>query len=102
MMSSVLDQMYQKGELRWEDKVDDKGRPVGYLSRTEGSCRFCVNRHWQFPNECRYGKTQETPPPSGFLERVAAQIVATGRPANPVSAAAFVLPGTPLFLKENA
>lgn len=78
-MASVLDDMYTQGLLSWKGKPDGSG----YLDRTEGSCRFCVNSHWQFPNECRYDKTTETPPPVGFLEKVAAQIVATGKPPAP-------------------
>lgn len=79
LMASVLDDLYSQGVLSWKGKADGSG----YLDRTEGSCRFCVNSHWQFPNECRYGKTQEPTPPSGFLEKVAEQIVATGKPAGP-------------------
>jgi hypothetical protein len=77
LMASVLAEMYQRGELSWNVDADGSG----YLARNEGSCSFCVNGHWQFPNECRYGKTKEAPPPPGFLERVAERIVATGRPA---------------------
>lgn len=77
LMASVLDDLYSQGVLSWKDK----GNGTGYLDRTEGSCRFCVNSHWQFPNECRYDKTKEPTPPSGFLEKVAEQIVATGKPA---------------------
>jgi hypothetical protein len=79
MMASVLQDMYAQGALSWKDRADG----TGYLDRTEGACRFCVNRHWQFPNECRYDKTEEPPPPSGFLEKVADSIVATGKPENP-------------------
>jgi hypothetical protein len=83
LMASVLDDLHKSGKLTWTDKGDG----TGYLSRTEGSCHFCVNRHWHFPNECRYGKTKETPPPDGFLEKVAAEVVRTGRPpAMPPSA----------------
>jgi hypothetical protein len=96
MMASVLDAMYASGELAWKDRGDGSG----YLARTEGSCRFCVNRHWQFPNECRYGKTQEAPPPPGFLEKVAAQIVATGKPPSPAKPETYSLKGTPLFIEE--
>ena len=81
-MASVLDDLYSKGALSWKDKGDG----TGYLDRTEGSCQFCVNRHWQFPNECRYDKTKETPPPPGFLEKVAAHVVATGKPRTPQAA----------------
>jgi len=98
MMAAVLDQMYTKGELAWKEKGDGGG----YLARTEGSCRFCVNRHWQFPYECRYGKTLETPPPPGFLEKVAAKIVATGKPATPPHPSTFALEGTPIFMQEGA
>ena len=76
MMAAVLDELYVKGTLSWQVRPDG----TGFLARNEGSCRFCVNGHWQFPGECRYEKTLETPPPAGFLERVAAQVVATGRP----------------------
>lgn len=75
-MASVLDELYANHTLTWHDT--DSG---GYLSRNEGSCRFCVNRHWQFPNECRYDKTHEPPPPAGFLAKVARHLVATGKPA---------------------
>jgi nucleoside phosphorylase len=77
MMASVLDDLYRQGKLAWTDT----GNGAGYLTRTEGSCRFCVNHHWHFPNECRYGKNKEQSPPPGFLERVAAKVVATGKPA---------------------
>ena len=80
LMASVLDQMYDAGDLSWKYNADG----TGYLARTEGGCRFCVNSHWQFPNECRYGKTQEPSPAPGYLERVAEQIIATGRPATDV------------------
>lgn len=82
LMASVLDDLYRQNVLAWKDL----GNGTGYLARTEGSCQFCVNRHWRFPNECRYGKNKEQPPPPDFLEHVAAKIVATGKPAprNPV------------------
>jgi nucleoside phosphorylase len=76
MMASVLDDLYRQGKLAWTERDDG----TGYLSRTEGSCQFCVNRHWRFPGECRYGKDRETPPPPDFLEHVAEKIVATGKP----------------------
>jgi hypothetical protein len=95
-MTSVLDDMYRKGQLSWRDRGDG----TGYLARTEGSCQFCVNRHWQFPGECRYGKTAETPPPAGFLEHVAARVVATGVPANPAGPEDFQLRARPLFIEE--
>jgi len=76
MMAAVLDDMYEKRQLSWKTRPDG----TGYLTRTEGSCQFCVNRHWQFPGECRYDKTKEQAPAAGFLEQVAARIVATGKP----------------------
>lgn len=79
MMASVLNEMYSSHVLSWKDR--EKG--PGYLVRTEGSCQFCVNKYWQFPFECRYDKTDETPPPAGFLERVAEQIISTGKPHKP-------------------
>ncbi len=90
MMASLLDDMYSHGALAWKDGGDG----AGYLDRTEGACQFCVNRHWQLPNECRYGKTRELSPPPAFLEKVTERIVATGEPVNrPVQAAAA--PGVP-------
>jgi hypothetical protein len=76
LMASVMLDMYAKGTLRWKIRPDG----TGYLDRGEGSCQFCVNRHWQFPHECRYDKPKEAPPPPGFLEAVAKRVVVTGRP----------------------
>jgi len=101
MMASVLDEMYRRGQLAWKDGKDGASGP-GSLARTEGSCQFCVNRHWQFPGECRYGKTAEPPPPAGFLERVAAQIIATGKPPDPAGADELALRGPALFTLEAA
>src|ERR1019366_5085623 len=85
MMASVLDDLYRQGKLAWTDRDDG----IGYLTRTEGSCQFCVNRHWRFPGECRYGKDKIQPPPPDFLEHVAEKIVATGKPV-PVTPAGFM------------
>jgi hypothetical protein len=76
MMSSVLEELYRRKVLAWER--DDAG--PGHLTRSDGSCRYCVNDRWQFPDECRYGKHLETSPPPGFLERVAAQLISGGPP----------------------
>jgi hypothetical protein len=73
-MASVLQDMYDAGELSY----DDEGN---FLNRTEGACKFCVNEYWQFPNECRYGKPKEQQPPAGFLEKVANYVSAEGKPA---------------------
>ena len=72
-MSEVLTDMYDKGELTYNDKKN-------YLDRTAGACRFCVNQHWQFKDECRYDKNFEAKPPDGFLEKVAAHIIKHGPP----------------------
>jgi nucleoside phosphorylase len=72
LMAAVLKKMYDDGELSYDDTKN-------YLNRTAGACRFCVNQYWQLPNECRYGKNTETPPPPGYLEKVAAYIAANGK-----------------------
>ncbi|XAT60824.1 hypothetical protein GN278_08820 [Rhodobacteraceae bacterium Araon29] len=71
-MADVLGHLYDTGALSW----DDAGN---YLSRGAGPCKFCVNTHWQFPEGCPYGKPDETPLPIGFLDKVAAEISATGK-----------------------
>lgn len=76
LMAGVLEQLYSRGDLSWTDPGDGKG----HLSRGVGACNFCSNRHWQFPGECRYDKTREQQPAAGWLEKVAMQIVATGKP----------------------
>jgi nucleoside phosphorylase len=82
-MAGVLDELLGQGVLAWESQP--KG--ASFLSRTAGSCHFCVNQHWQFAQGCPYGKPKEQAPPPGFLEKVAQHIVATGRP-RPTAAAA--------------
>jgi len=72
-MASVMNKMYDDGELGYDDARN-------YLNRTQGGCKFCVNQYWQFPNECRYGKPAEPSPPPGYLEKVAAYIIANGKP----------------------
>ena len=84
MMAGVLNDLYSSGALTYGGVG---GGSLSALGRTEGSCRFCVNDHWSFPGECRYAKTDEPPPPAGYLEQVAAALVAAGRPApSPVRA----------------
>lgn len=80
MMAGVLSELYASGELTYGPVA---GGSLQALSRTDGSCRFCTNAHWSFPGECRYAKTEEPSPPPGFLEQVAAQLVAAGPPAAP-------------------
>jgi hypothetical protein len=94
-MAGVLDGMFAAGSLVWTNPVQppDQQDPAaargpGYLGRNAGSCQFCVNRHWQLPLGCAYGKNQETPPPVGFLEKVAEFVVRTGKvpyqPSSPI------------------
>lgn len=77
MMAAVLDELYASGAISYTAGATDK---PGYLSRTQGSCHFCVNERWQLPLGCAYGKTKEAPPPPAFLEEVARRVVATGKP----------------------
>jgi hypothetical protein len=74
-MAEVLCNLYSKNKLTYTDGTNSSG----YLTRTEGSCHFCVNNHWEFPLKCPYKKTTEKPPPLGFLEKVAEEIVAGGK-----------------------
>jgi len=77
MLSTVLDDLYSKGNLLWVTGTD--GNP-GYLTRNEGSCNFCVNNYWTFPQGCPYKKDSETHPPPGFLEMIAADMAVKGKP----------------------
>lgn len=74
-MADVLGNLYRQGKLTYTDGTNGSG----YLTRTGGSCRFCVNNHWEFPLKCPYQKTKEAPPPPGFLEKVAEAIAAGGK-----------------------
>ncbi len=75
MMAGVLDAMYKKKELTY-GRVGN----IEALTRTEGACQFCVNDHWKFPLGCPYGKPEETQPPVGWLEKVAASLTIAGKP----------------------
>ncbi len=75
-MAEVLEGLYNAGKLSY---VKGSGEEKGYLTRSEGSCSFCVNDHWEFPLGCPYKKTEEPAPPVGFLKKVAAQIVKAGK-----------------------
>ena len=99
MMTEVLEEMFKKGDLIWQNGPTDDSS--GYLARTEGSCHFCVNAHWQFPNGCRYGKTKLEPPPPGFLEKVAQQLVATGKPTDTQPNRDFSLNGPLLHMIQK-
>ena len=75
MMASVLEDLYNKKQLTYT--VGTNSAP-GYLTRGEGSCHFCVNKHWTFPLGCPYGKNLLPPPAVGFLDKVAAAMVKAG------------------------
>lgn len=49
MLSALLIQEYKAKRLEYDDLT-------GRLKRTEGSCHFCNNDLWQFPDSCVYGK----------------------------------------------
>jgi nucleoside phosphorylase len=85
MMANVLDQLLSEGALSWQ--VGEDGH--GFLARTTGPCRFCTNQHWQLPFGCSYGNDKEPPLPPGFLEKIAAQLVATGKPQSDDAAPAI-------------
>jgi hypothetical protein len=72
MMFAVLNKMYGK-ELTY---IESKDGGSGYLARTGGPCTFCLNDHWKFPKGCPYGKPDEKQYTIGFLEKVAAAMLA--------------------------
>jgi len=74
-MADVLASLYTSGDLRWT--TGSSGHP-GFLCRADGPCQFCENAHWTFPERCPYDKPKETQYPVGFLEKVAAQVTASG------------------------
>lgn len=76
MMAGVMEDLYEEGRLTYRSGT---ASTTGYLERSVGSCQFCVNDHWKFPLGCPYRKNELTPPPAGFLARVAQQIVNTGK-----------------------
>lgn len=76
-MARVMEELYNEGALSYKDA---EGKEKGYLTRTEGSCHFCVNAHWTFPEGCPYKKNEEEPPPSGFLDKVVSEIIEKGKP----------------------
>ena len=75
MMESVLEDLYTKQNLSF---VAPSGKQAGYLSRSEGPCTFCDNRHWKFPLGCPYEKPKEPQWPAGLLNKVANEIARTG------------------------
>ncbi len=75
MMASVLEDLYNQKKISF---TDPKGKHPGFLTRTEGPCSFCVNKHWEFPLGCPYGKPEENQLPAGFLEKVSEAVVKSG------------------------
>ena len=73
-MAGVLETLYTDGKLAFEDGNE------GHLVRGEGACKFCVNDNWEFPLGCPYGKTKEEAPPVGYLQKVAKELVNSGKP----------------------
>lgn len=72
MLADVLQQEYNAGRIEYDASIKR-------LKRAEGSCKFCVNDLWQFPEGCPYGKTSVTPPAEGELESVVEKVIAAGR-----------------------
>lgn len=72
MLADVIKQEYEAGRITYDERIKR-------LKRTEGSCKFCVNDLWQFPEGCPYGKDKETSPAAGALEAVVKEIVRRGK-----------------------
>jgi len=85
----VLNDLYSSSQLAW---VPATGGSQGYLARNEGSCSFCVNSHWSFPKGCPYQKNTEPASPPGFLESVAADMVAKGKPSAALAMRSYAEP----------
>jgi hypothetical protein len=75
LMGAVLVDLYQQRELGFAPVRPDTGQ---VLTRTEGSCQFCVNKWWRFPEGCPYDKPDEPAPAPGHLARVAAAALGRG------------------------
>ena len=81
-MAQVLEDLYNEGKLSYKQSEDGKG----YLTRSEGGCKFCVNKHWTFPEGCPYDKENEPDDyPASFLSEVVKQITAKGKPQSTAS-----------------
>ncbi len=72
MLAKVLEQEYNAGRLAFDENI-------GRLKRADGSCQFCVNEQWEFPEGCPYEKDKETTPRAGQLENVVKQVVAAAQ-----------------------
>lgn len=68
MLARVLENEYNSKRLAYDNKI-------GRLKRSEGSCQFCVNELWKFPEGCPFGKENEVPPINGELENIVQQVI---------------------------
>jgi len=68
MMANALYQELNAGRIAYDENI-------GRLARADGSCRFCKNDEWEFPEGCPYGKLDEPIPPKGMLEKVSQEIL---------------------------
>jgi hypothetical protein len=76
-MANVLETLYNDGDLSYTKGTKDQ---PGYLTRGSNGCKFCVNEHWSFPKGCPYNKIDEPAPSAKLLGKVAAALVAGGKP----------------------
>jgi hypothetical protein len=75
-MAQVLEDLYTGNKLSY-----DTAGKAGYLKRSDGGCKFCVNKHWTFPEGCPYDKNKEDQDvPASFISEVVKQITAKGKP----------------------
>ncbi len=83
-MSQVLEDLYNEGKLTYQEAKDGK---KGYLQRSEGGCKFCVNKHWAFPEGCAYDKLEEADNiPASFISDVVKEITEKGKTPKTVTA----------------
>jgi hypothetical protein len=73
IMADYLGGLYDQGSLTYTKPAG--GQP-GFLTRSDGPCTFCDNTLWRFPLGCPYGKPKENQFAVGFLEKVAAAMMA--------------------------
>jgi hypothetical protein len=71
MLAEVLEQEYRAKRLVYDEEIQ-------HFKRSEGSCQFCVNELWKFPEGCPYGKTSEPSPSEGELEEVVQKVINEG------------------------
>lgn len=71
MLADVLKQEYDAGRIAYDASIRR-------LKRTEGSCRFCANATWRFPEGCPYGKDTISTQADGELEEAVKQVIAAG------------------------